>query len=98
MKRQRSEIGDQGSDGTGQGSEIRDQEPLGRLLRSAVPAIGEEAEPGRDLWPVMQARLRQPDAVVRFGSVPWFDWALAGGVALFAVAVPASIPALLYYL
>jgi hypothetical protein len=47
---------------------------------------------------MMQARLRQPDATVRLGSVPWFDWALAGGVALFAVAVPAAIPALLYYL
>jgi hypothetical protein len=69
-----------------------------RLLRQAVAPVDEAAEAGRDLWPMMQARLRQPDAVVRFRSVPWFDWALAGGVALFAVAVPAAIPVMLYYL
>ena len=68
------------------------------LLRQAVPPVGEDAELERDLWPQMQARLRHPDPVVRLKSVPWFDWALAGGVALFAVVAPASIPVLLYYL
>jgi hypothetical protein len=27
-------------------------------------------------------------------AVPWFDWALIGGLALFAVSFPATIPGL----
>jgi hypothetical protein len=30
--------------------------------------------------------------------VPWFDWALLGGLAVFAVSFPATIPVFLYYL
>jgi hypothetical protein len=29
---------------------------------------------------------------------PWFDWALACGLAVFAVVFPAAIPVFLYYL
>lgn len=87
-----------------QGIGNREQEPgtrdqgtegIERLLRSAVPRVGEDAEPERDLWPAMQQRLRRE---VTLRSVPWFDWALAAGVALFAVSVPAAVPVLLYYL
>jgi hypothetical protein len=46
----------------------------------------------------MQARLREPQTGVAVKAVPWFDWALAAGVALFAVTVPAAVPVLLYYL
>ena len=73
-------------------------EDLKQLLRKAVQPVDRNAAP-RDLWPQMQARLHQ-DTEVASGlkSVPWFDWALAGGVAAFAVAFPAAVPVLLYYL
>ncbi len=69
-----------------------DEERIKQLLKGSLPPIG-DAEPHRDLWPQM---LRRLDA--RPVSVPWFDWALAGGLAIFALALPASIPVLLYYL
>jgi hypothetical protein len=48
---------------------------------------------------MMQARMNQQDDFAsRLKAVPWFDWALAGGVALLAVAFPAAVPVLLYYL
>jgi hypothetical protein len=63
-----------------------------QLLKQALPPLGNN-EPARDLWPAM---LRRIDA--RPAAVPWFDWALAGGLAAFALAFPASIPVFLYYL
>jgi hypothetical protein len=69
-----------------------DEERIKKLLKDSLPPIG-DAEPPRDLWPQM---LRRLDA--RTVSVPWFDWALAGGLAVFTLALPASIPVLLYYL
>jgi hypothetical protein len=64
-----------------------------------VPPVGEDAGLERDLWPQMRARLQQETGgAVRLKAVPWFDWALAGGVALVAVAFPAAVPVLLYYL
>jgi hypothetical protein len=82
----------------GTGNREQGTEDLKQLLRAGVPPIEENTEQERDLWPMMQARLHQPDAVIGLRSVPWFDWALVGGVALFSVAFPASIPVLLYYL
>jgi hypothetical protein len=91
----------------------RDQRSDGmtRLLRGAIAPVGEQAELPRDLWPEMQRRLldeklrcdeRAGSAVANrrraLAPVPWFDWALAGGLVLFAVASPVSIPVLLYYL
>lgn len=70
-----------------------------RLLREAMAPVGENAELGRDLWPEMQRRLRQEAApAARLRMVPWFDWALAGGLAVFVVVAPVSVPVLLYYL
>lgn len=69
------------------------------LLRNSIPPIGEGDEPPHDLWPAMQARLNaQPPLAVKLRSVPWFDWALAAGLAVFALAFPAAVPMLLYYL
>src|SRR5438477_594044 len=51
------------------------------------------------LWPAMLRRLRAES--VPAGAklrVPWFDWALAGGLALLLAVFPAAIPVLLYYL
>ena len=96
-----------------QGSATRDQvsENMTRLLRNAIPPIGENQELSHDLWPAMQQLLLAeklgdskgagPVAANRRGTlaaVPWFDWALAGAIVLFAVASPVSIPVLLYYL
>ena len=94
MKRQGVEKGRDRGPGT------RDQSSVGlsAVLRAALPPVDGETGP-RDLWPQMQARLRdETEAVAGLRSVPWFDWALAGGVAVFAVAFPAAVPVLLYYL
>jgi hypothetical protein len=82
----------------GTGNSEQGTEDLKQLLRAAVPPVQEDAEREQDLWPMMQARLRQPETVIGLRSVPWFDWALAGGVALLAVAFPSAVPVLLYYL
>ncbi len=69
-----------------------DEERMKQLLKQALSPIT-DGEPARSLWPSMQQRLETQPTVV-----PWFDWALAGGLALFAVALPASIPVFFYYL
>jgi hypothetical protein len=69
------------------------------LLQHSLPPVADNQQPARDLWPDMQRRLREPSAVAPARlNISWFDWALAGGVAIVAVAFPASIPVLLYYL
>ena len=77
-----------------QGSEIRDQglESTEQLLRKALEPVGER-ETERDLWPAMRQRMEEHSP-----APPWFDWALACGVAVFALAFPASIPVFFYYL
>ena len=68
------------------------EKELQSLLKQEFPPL-QNTELRRDLWPQMLGRLdAQPF------RVPWFDWALAGGVALVAVAFPAAVPVLLYYL
>jgi hypothetical protein len=43
--------------------------------------------------------LRRLDAdVAPRHAVPWFDWALISGLALFAISFPATIPVFLYYM
>ena len=66
---------------------------LKRLLQQALPRVENDPEPARDLWPAMLRRLD-----VRPAAVPWYDWALAGGLAVLTVIFPASVPVLLYYL
>jgi hypothetical protein len=80
---------------------IRDQgsERLARLLRQALPPIKDTAGATRDLWPDMQRRLRAESAPAAAKvRVPWFDWALAAGLAALLALFPAWIPLLLYYL
>ena len=72
---------------------------LAHLVRQALPPMSDRADATRDLWPDMQRRLRAESAPVPAKvRVPWFDWALAGGLALLLAAFPAWIPVLLYYL
>ena len=84
---------EQGNEGT------RDQETerMKRLLRSAMPRVGDNPEMNRDLWPAMLRRMDKSSAQ-RVSRVPWFDWALAGGLLAFAAIVPRTIPVILYYL
>jgi len=68
-------------------------ERMKELLKAAVPRVADEAEPARDLWPdVLHGMDREP---VR---VPWFDWALVGGLVALVAAFPSAVPVLLYYM
>jgi hypothetical protein len=68
-----------------------DEESMKQLLKQALPPM-HAPNLEHDLWPTMLRRLE-----TRPASPPWYDWALAGSIALFAVAFPASIPVILYY-
>lgn len=73
--------------------QISESERMKGLLMAAMPRIAEEAEPSRDLWPDVLKRIdRSPS------SIPWFDWALAGGLVALVAAFPSAIPVILYYL
>jgi hypothetical protein len=67
------------------------------LLQSAIPRISDDADLPRDLWPTMLRRMDEQSARGA-ASVPWFDWALAGGLLAFAAIAPRTIPVILYYL
>lgn len=66
-------------------------------LISALPRVGDDAGLDRDLWPAMLRRMDR-ESVRGAARVPWFDWALAGGLVAFAAIVPRTIPVILYYL
>ena len=69
------------------------------LLHETFTPVGNDAGPARDLWASMQRKLHEsPGAQAERRAIPWFDWVLASGVAVVAVAFPASIPVILYYL
>ncbi len=67
------------------------------LLRNAMPRVDADAESPHDLWPAMLQRMDEPSGR-GVASVPWFDWALAGGLVAFAAIAPRTIPVILYYL
>ena len=75
---------------------MNNDDRIKQLLRQALPPVELSAEPERDLWPAVLRKL-DADAAQRH-VVPWFDWALLGGLAVFAVSFPATIPLFLYYL
>jgi hypothetical protein len=74
----------------------QDEDRIKSLLREALPHVSDSTEPARDLWPAMLRRMDEQS--VRAASVPWFDWALAGGLVAFATIAPRTIPVILYYL
>ena len=81
-----------------QGSGVRDQEEqIKQMLREALPPLGADAEPDHDLWPATLRRMDEQSSRGA-GSVPWFDWALAGGLVAFTAIAPRTIPVILYYL
>jgi hypothetical protein len=77
----------------------RENDRIRTLLHETFTPIGNDAGPARDLWVSMQRKLREsPGSETARFRIPWFDWVLAIGVAVVAVAFPASIPVILYYL
>ena len=68
------------------------EERIKNLLRQALAPV-ESGERDCDLWPRMLDRIQAAPL-----AVPWFDWALLGGLAALLLIFPASIPVLLYYL
>lgn len=66
-------------------------EDIQKTLQEAFPAV--DAELRRDLWPDL---LRRLDA--RPQKVPWYDWALAGGLAGAMVLFPKLVLLLAYHL
>jgi hypothetical protein len=75
---------------------IMNDDRIRQLLKQTLPPVESSAEPERDLWPAVLRRL-DANRTPRY-MVPWFDWALLGGLAVFAVSFPATIPVFLYYL
>lgn len=73
--------------------ETNSENRMKELLREALPPVDEGAEPARDLWPLLLARL---DA--RPAAPSWFDWAMIAGLLALAALFPAAIPVFLYYL
>ena len=82
-----------------QGTGNWEQGTVERLLKQALPPIGDHSESTNDLWPAMVRRLRaEAPAEPARVRVPWFDWALAAGLVALLAFFPAWIPVLLYYL
>jgi hypothetical protein len=80
-----------------------DENRIKHLLKQSLPQVVEDAAPERDLWPAVLRRLDQglaagPKVRSMQWSMPWFDWALLGGLVVFTASFPATIPVLLYYL
>ncbi len=71
----------------------QEENRMRKLLQQSLPPVGEEHEPGRDLWPAMLRCLDRKPA-----ATPWFDWALLAGLVGVAALFPTAIPVLLYYL
>ena len=67
------------------------EEDIRAALRAAFPPVDTELR--RDLWPAMLRRLDEPAR-----KVPWYDWALAGGLAGITVLFPKLILLLVYHL
>jgi hypothetical protein len=63
-----------------------------KLLKEALPAVGADAEAGRDLWPAVLKRMDER------ATTPWFDLALAAALLALFAFFPSAIPVFLYYL
>lgn len=75
-----------------------DEDRVQNLLRQALPPVETDPEPHRDLWPSLLRRLDAHPAGQPHLKWLWFDCALAAGLAVVTLSIPASIPMLLYYL
>ncbi len=75
-----------------------DEERMKQVLRAALPPVDAGAEASIDLWPAVLRQLDDEPAASTGSRWVWFDGALLAGLAVLAVAFPASIPLLVYYL
>jgi hypothetical protein len=82
-----------------QGPGIGDEESnrIVQLVRDSMPPIGASLQPAPELWPAMLRRINEHTGH-RAALIPWFDWALAGGLMAFTAIAPRTIPIILYYL
>jgi hypothetical protein len=71
--------------------EKHEEDEIRAALRVAFPPVDTELR--RDLWPAMLLRLDEPAR-----GVPWYDWALAGGLAGLTVLFPKLILLFAYHL
>jgi hypothetical protein len=71
--------------------ENHDVEEVRSALQKAYPPVDTELR--RDLWPALLKRLEAPPT-----KVPWYDWALAGGLAGAMVIFPKLLLLLVYHL
>jgi hypothetical protein len=79
----------------------QDGNRIKQLLKQSLLPVERNAEPEHDLWPAVLRRLDEDAATphrTNSFSMPWFDWALLGGVAVFVLSFPVTIPVFLYYL
>ena len=67
------------------------EEEIRLALRAALPPVDTELH--RDLWPAMLRRLDAPAQ-----RVPWYDWALVGGLAGATIFFPKLILLFAYHL
>jgi hypothetical protein len=75
-----------------------DESRIQNLLRQALPPLEIDPEPNRDLWPAVLRHLDTQSTEQPRSKWLWFDCALAAGLAVVILSIPASIPMLLYYL
>ena len=75
-----------------------DESRIENLLKQALPPVETDHEPVRDLWPSLLRRMDAHPATQPHLKWLWFDCALAAGLAVVTLSIPASIPLLLYYL
>lgn len=74
-----------------------EKDRMKELLQQALPPVNGDAEPPRDLWPMMLRRMDAEQGWAGF-HIAWFDGALLAGLVGLAAFFPSSIPLLLYYL
>lgn len=71
--------------------EENNEDEIRAALRAAFPPV--DIGLRRDLWPAMLRRLEGPRR-----RIPWYDWALVGGMAGVTVIFPKLILLLAYHL
>jgi hypothetical protein len=71
-------------------SENQDEREIRAALQKAFPPL--ETELRRDLWPTMRRRLDERP------HVPWYDWALTGGLAGVVAFFPKLLLLFAYHL
>ena len=72
-------------------NEQQDHDDVRQALKEAFPPV--DAVLRRDLWPMMQRKLRAQEP-----RVAWYDWALAGVVGGVIVVFPDLFLVLVYHL